>query len=94
MRSLIFAAVLGVATLTGCASDRDNRILTGAVVGGVLGDAIGGSAGAIGGAVVGGAVGAHTSDRRDDRRYDRDRHNRNEYQRCRNAGYSHGQCRR
>lgn len=91
MRSYILAVALAAATLTGCANDRDNRILTGAAVGGVLGNVIGGgSTGAtVGGAVVGGVIGAHSSDRHDDRRYD----NRSNYQRCRDAGYSNRQCR-
>lgn len=86
MRSYILAGVFAIATLTGCASDRDNRILTGAAVGGVIGNVLGnGSTGAtVGGAVIGGAVGAHTGDR--DRR--------TPYERCRDAGYSHRACRR
>lgn len=87
MRSYILAATLAVATLTGCASDRDNRILTGAAVGGVIGNVIGdGSTGATAaGAVIGGVIGAN-SDRRDDRR--------SAYERCRDRGYSHRQCTR
>lgn len=92
MRSMIFAGVLAVAALTGCASDRDNRIVTGAVLGGVLGNAVGGGSGAatVGGAIVGGAIGANSSDNRRDQRRD----TRSQYERCRDAGYSNYQCRR
>lgn len=96
MRKYILAATLAVAALTGCASDRDNRILTGAAVGGVIGNVLGnGSTGAtVGGAVVGGAIGAHTSDHRDDRYRDNRTRAQRIYDDCRARGYSHWQCTR
>lgn len=95
MRSMIFAGVLAVAALTGCASDRDNRTLAGAGIGAALGSVISGGNGAatVGGAVVGGVLGNQSANGRDDRR-DYRRDTRSPYERCRDAGYSNYQCRR
>ena len=92
MRSMIFAGVLAVAALTGCASDRDNRTLAGAGIGAALGSVISGGNGAatVGGAVVGGVLGNQSGDNRRDQRRD----TRSPYERCRDAGYSNYQCRR
>jgi len=100
MRKYLLAATFAIATLTGCATDgndRNTRILTGAAVGGVLGNVLGnGSTGAtVGGAVVGGAIGAHTGRNRDNRDY---RHtNRNDratwaYNDCLRRGYDRYTC--
>lgn len=84
MRSYILAGVIAVATLSGCASDRDNRILTGAVVGGALGNVIGGSTGStVGGAVIGGVIGANTGANSSNRSASRDRDYRYRYNDCR-----------
>lgn len=91
MRKFIITGVFAIAALTGCASDRDNRILTGAAVGGVIGNAIGGPGATIGGAVIGGWLGSASAD---ERRYyeSRDSREQRRYNECRNAGYSHRKC--
>ena len=58
-RALALATVMTAASLAGCSSYRDERLVTGAAVGGATGAIVGGVAsGAPGGALVGGAVGA------------------------------------
>ena len=89
MRNILFAGALAIAALSGCASDRDNRILAGAALGGVAGSVLSGGNGAATavGAVAGGAIGAQSHD---NQRRDR----RTPYERCRDNGYSDWQCRR
>lgn len=59
MRALALATVIAAASLAGCSSYREERVVTGAAVGGATGAIIGGVAsGSPGGALVGGAVGA------------------------------------
>lgn len=58
-RALAIMTVVTAASLAGCSSYREERVVTGAAVGGATGAIIGGVAsGSPGGALVGGAVGA------------------------------------
>ena len=58
-RALALATVIAAASLAGCSSYREERVVTGAAVGGATGAIIGNVAsGTPGGALVGGAVGA------------------------------------
>jgi len=58
-RALALATIITAASLAGCSSYREERVVTGAAVGGATGAIIGGVAsGSPGGALVGGAVGA------------------------------------
>lgn len=85
MRKYILAATIAVATLSGCASDRDNRTLAGAGIGAVLGSVVSGGNGAatVGGAVVGGVIGNQSGDGRNDDRRRGDRRDRDcRYDRC------------
>lgn len=92
MRAYILAAALAVATLTGCASDRDNRTLAGAGIGAVVGNVLGnGSTGAtVGGAVIGGVIGNQTG--RDYRHSNRNDRATQAYNDCLRRGYSRYTC--
>ncbi|HMN73067.1 MAG TPA: hypothetical protein PKA55_14480 [Rhodoblastus sp.] len=58
-RALAIATVLTAASLAGCSSYREERVVTGAAVGGASGAITGGVAsGTPGGAIAGGAIGA------------------------------------
>lgn len=85
----ILLVVAAAATLAGCQTARDDRVVGGALIGGATGAAIGGIAGrSVGGAVAGGVIGAAAGaiiadSTRPGRCYTHNRYGERVYVRCR-----------